>query len=426
MNNRDPFVFRTSDYGQTWKNISSNIPKSPLSYAHCVREDPARKGLLYVGTENALYVSFNDGEGWRPLQNNLPHAPVHWIEVQPHFEDLVVATYGRGFWILDDLTPLHQLDETTLAGEAHLFEPRSAYRFASISPPMSQPEDNAAGTNPPYGASINYYLKAERDKETVVKIEILNAQGETIRKLDGTKKAGINRIWWDLRHDGIEPPKLHTGAEGAPDIKPGPEGRTLVTWAFGVERGPLVAPGRFTVKLTVGDNEFQQPLDVLKDPNTAGTLADIQEQNQMALELLQNLETVAEMINEVELIRKQIHGIQELLGERDDIEDVIEKSKDVDEKLDELAGHLYQRKLTGGIQDSLRWPIQLFAKVANLAADVESADFPPTNQMKEVHAMYKRQIAERQSEMETILGTELSALNALLRSKNISNIITDL
>ncbi len=166
MNNRDPFVYKTSDYGQTWKNISSNIPKSPLSYAHCVREDPARKGLLYVGTENALYVSFNDGGEWHPLQNNLPHAPVHWIEVQPHFKDLVVATYGRGFWILDDLTPLHQLDETTLAGDVHLFEPRPAYRFASISSPMSQPEDNAAGKNPPYGASINYTLKVEPDKET--------------------------------------------------------------------------------------------------------------------------------------------------------------------------------------------------------------------------------------------------------------------
>jgi photosystem II stability/assembly factor-like uncharacterized protein len=426
MNNRDPFVYKTSDYGQTWKNISSNIPKSPLSYAHCVREDPARKGLLYVGTENALYVSFNDGEEWQPLQNNLPHAPVHWIEVQPHFKDLVVATYGRGFWILDDLTPLHQLDETTLGSDVHLFEPRSAYRFASISTPMSQPEDNAAGTNPPYGASINYYLKTEPDKETAVTLEILNAQGETIRKLDGTKKTGINRVWWDLRHDGIKPPKLHTGAEGAPDIKPGPEGRPLVTWAFGADRGPLVAPGRFTVKLTVGDKALQQPLEILKDPSTAGTVADIREQNQMALALLEDLETVAEMINEVELVRKQIHGMQALLKDREGVEDVIDKSNEVDGKLDELAGHLYQRKLTGGIQDPLRWPIQLFAKVANLAGDVESVDFPPTNQMKEVHAMYKQQIAERRSQLETILSTDLAALNDLLRSKSISNIITDL
>ncbi len=199
-----------------------------------------------------------------------------------------------------------------------------------------------------------------------------------------------------------------------------------MTWAFGVDRGPLVAPGMYTVKLAVGDKELQQSLEILKDPNTAGTVADIREQNQMAMELLEDLETVAEMIDEIELLRKQINGMQALLKDKVDVEDVIEKSKEVDDKLDELAGHLYQRKLTGGIQDPLRWPIQLFAKVANLAGDVESVDFPPTNQMKEVHAMYKRQIAERRTQLDTILGTDLAALNDLLRTKNISNIITDL
>ncbi|MBI4544829.1 MAG: sialidase, partial [Gemmatimonadetes bacterium] len=119
MNNRDPFVYKTIDYGRTWKLITNGIPKSPLSYAHCVREDPVRRGLLYLGTESGLYVSFNDGESWQPLQRNLPHAPVYWIVVQEHFNDLVVATYGRGFWILDDLGPLQQLTPEVAAADAH-------------------------------------------------------------------------------------------------------------------------------------------------------------------------------------------------------------------------------------------------------------------------------------------------------------------
>ena len=109
VNNRDPFVYRTADYGRTWKSIAGDLPRNVLGYAHCVREDPVKKGLLYLGTENAVYFSPDDGQHWMPLQSGLPHAPAHWLTVQEHFSDLVVATYGRGFWILDDITPLREL-----------------------------------------------------------------------------------------------------------------------------------------------------------------------------------------------------------------------------------------------------------------------------------------------------------------------------
>ena len=134
-----------------------------LSYARTICEDPVRRGLLYLGTENAIYVSFDDGENWQPLQNNLPHAPVSWITVQEHFNDLVISTYGRGFWILDDITPLQQATPQVLASDAHLFPPRPAYRFRPITAPSTPYDDPTVGENPPYGASINYYLKA-RDR----------------------------------------------------------------------------------------------------------------------------------------------------------------------------------------------------------------------------------------------------------------------
>ncbi len=125
----DPFVYKTEDYGASWRSLAADIPRSVFSYAHVVREDPTRPGLLYLGTENSLYVSFDDGGRWLPLQGDLPHAPVYWLEVQPHFNDLVVGTYGRGFWILDDVTALQQLGDEVLASDVHLFDPRPAYRF---------------------------------------------------------------------------------------------------------------------------------------------------------------------------------------------------------------------------------------------------------------------------------------------------------
>ena len=146
-----------------------------LSYTKVIVEDTKRPGLLYVGTENAIYVSFNDGDDWQPLQNNLPHAPVSGIVVQEHFGDLVVGTYGRGFWILDDLTPLQQLTPEAMASAAHLFAPRDAYRFRPITPPSVPYSDPTEGTDPEYGASINYWLADAADEAPTV--EIVNADG---------------------------------------------------------------------------------------------------------------------------------------------------------------------------------------------------------------------------------------------------------
>ena len=188
VNNRDPFVYKTTDYGETWRAITNGIPRSMLSYAHCIREDPVRRGLLYLGTENAIYVSFDDGENWQSLQTNMPHAPVYWIAVQEHFNDLVIATYGRGFWILDDLTPLQQLTPQVLSGDAHLFAPRAAYRFRDITQEASAFNDPTAGQNPPYGAAINYYLRTPPAGD--VTVSILDGQNQVVRTLARAEGGG--------------------------------------------------------------------------------------------------------------------------------------------------------------------------------------------------------------------------------------------
>ncbi|MDH5589524.1 MAG: sialidase, partial [Gemmatimonadota bacterium] len=190
LGNTDPWVYKSDDYGRSWRSLARGLPRSVFSYAHVVREDPTREGLLYVGTENGLYASWDDGSSWHPLQGDLPHAPVHWLTVQPHFNDLVVSTYGRGFWILDDLSPVQQLDPGVLASTVHLFRPRAAYRFLRREGAASQPADPAAGENPEYGATLDFYLAEAPADDATLTIE--DEAGTVVRTLPVSAHAGAS------------------------------------------------------------------------------------------------------------------------------------------------------------------------------------------------------------------------------------------
>lgn len=432
VNNRDPYVYKTTDYGETWKSISSDIPKSVFSYAHCVREDPVRKGLLYLGTENALYVSFDDGANWVALQTNLPHAPLHWMVIQEHFSDLVVATYGRGFWILDDITPIQQLTPQVLKSDVHLFTPRPVYRFRSVTRSQSFPNDLCFGRNPPYGASINYYLKIPPKGD--VRITILDANGQEVRSIRGAKRPGINRVWWDLRHDRPKQPKLRTKPPGNPHVWEEKRFKAfaregwmpLISWGIrGGLIGPLAVPGDYTVKLEVEGQEFTQKLTVKKDPNTAGTEADIQTQVKMALKIQDNINTVVNAINQIEWIRKQIYDLTEILKGDDSAQMVITAAQELDKKFIGVEGHFFQKILAEGDLKSFRAPVKLYSQLALLAGDVAngSADFPPTTQMIEVFEELKKELKEAQGRLKELIDKDIPAFNNLLKENNISHII---
>jgi len=421
VNNRDPYVYRTEDYGKSWKSISSDIPKSVFSYAHCVREDPVRKGLLYLGTENAIYVSFNNGDNWQPLQINLPHAPVHWLTIQEHFNDLVVATYGRGFWILDDITPIRGLTPDIVASEANLFSPRPAYRFRPITPPSSQAEDPSAGVNPPYGAAINYYLKSATEDE--VKIIISDESNQIVKTIDGTKEPGINRIWWDLTYEPSKEIKLRTRPLYASHIKVGPEGWRPLPAVLGSQVAVLAPPGNYTVKLAVGEQEFSESLVVKKDPHSAGSEADIQKQVKILLEIRDNMNTLADMINRIEWIRKQIYDLEALLKEDKESSAIVDAGKALDNKLIALEENFFQMKLTGRGQDFLRWPSKLAHKIPMLAYTISVSDFPPTSQQEEVHRLLQEQLNAHNDQLTVLLDKDLAAFNSLLRDSDVSHII---
>lgn len=418
VNNREPFVYKTGDYGRTWRAITGGIPRGPLSYAHVMKEDPVRRGLLYLGTENGLYLSFNDGDLWQPLQNNMPHAPVYGLAIQEHFHDLVVGTYGRGFWILDDLTALRRLAPDVTARDAHLFPPRQAYRFQAVEPPMSSFYDPVVGQNPPYGASIHYWLKAASQDSVAVSIQ--DAGGKTVRSFKAPAQAGVNRVWWNLRFEQSKEARLRVSPPHAPWIRVGPEGIP----APGVGRFAMLAPpGTYTVKISAAGQELTQPLTVLRDPTTAGSESEIAAQTQTVTDIVSDLDAAVDMINTLEAVRGQLFALKTVLAPDSAAADVRAQADSLDRKLASVEERLFQMRVTGRGQDLLRWPMRVAEQLGYLAQTVASGDFAPNAPQREVHQELKSELGAARDQFNRVINQDLAAFNTLLQQRNIQGVI---
>jgi len=417
-----PYVFKTEDFGRHWTTITTGIPSSPVSFTRNVREDPVRPGLLYLGTENALYVSFDDGAHWQPLQTNLPPAPMYWIQVQPRFNDLVVGTYGRGIWILDDVTPLQQLTAEVTAADVHLFEPRPAYRFQPITAPFAMFDDPSAGADPPYGASLDYWLKSAPDSAVNVKIRIVSAAGDTIRTIDGKKEAGINRVWWDLRTDLTTQMKLRTKPLYAdwvqmPDSgwRTAPEGR----WSF------LAPPGTYSVVLDVGGTSYTTSLEVIKDPHSEGSETDIAAQMTVLRQLRDDMNAVAGMVNRIEWMRHQVNELRARLEDTKDsaqVADVSTAADSLDAHLVALEGKMIQLKLSGTGQDDTRWPMMLASRIAWVVGNIATGDFRPTDEDLEVQQILEGRLADYRGQLDALINGELARFNQVLAQRNLAGV----
>lgn len=436
LDDPQPYVFKTNDFGKSWRAISSGLPRSVHGYVHVIREDPVRQGLLYAGTENGIFVSFDDGENWTALQGNLPHAPVYWLTIQETFNDLVVATYGRGFWILDDVTPLQQIREELFDSEAHLFAPRSAYRFRYREAPMSQPGDPAAGENPEYGASIHYYLKSETSDR--LELSILDAQGRVVRRLgksdedhsreveeaDLFRTPGIHRLHWDLRYQQAKKPRLRMAPVEHSHVEIPKRG-----WREQVEASawaPLVAPGTYTVQLKLADRQWTETLEVLKDPNSEGTVEEIGQQTDVLLDLYRMTNEVVDFINELEWIRKQLDDLKPRLPESAPNNTLLENLQELKGKVVELEEIFIDLRLTNAGQDTLRWPRRLYSKITSLAAWIGQSDFAPTQQQMEVYELHRRSLSAVRTRISNLREQEIRRFNALLRENDIPHVQTGL
>ncbi len=412
-NDRNPYIYRTTDFGKTWVKVVTGIPVSQLSYAKVIHEDPVRKGMLYVGTENAIYVTYDAGDHWIPLQNNLPHAPVSGIVVQEHFNDLVISTYGRGFWIMDDIGWLQQLDASVLAKASHLFPVRAAYRYRPITAPSTSYDDPTAGEDPEYGATINYHLSAAA--KATPTIEILDATGALVRTLRGPNAAGINRLAWDLRDEPSLEVRLLTSPLYAEHIIAGPQGRV----APGTNRlSILMPPGQYTARLTVDGQVQTQTFEVRKDPNSAGTVAEIAEQVRSLRGLKQQLNDAAVAVARVENVRLQLQQVVRMADA-----DAVRQLRALDAKLLDAEMKLVDLRQTGTGQDGVRFGSRLISKMGYLSNGVSTSDFKPTNQAVEVQSVLTSENQAAIRELDALLRTELPPLNQALEAKQLPKVV---
>ncbi|HEV2352318.1 MAG TPA: glycosyl hydrolase, partial [Terriglobia bacterium] len=415
-----PYIFKTSDYGKTWTAITAGIPEG--SYVHAVREDPKRKGLLFAGTESGVYVSFDDGARWQSLQMDMPTVPVHDLTVNN--DDLVIATHGRAFWILDDITPLRQFT-TDVAGEAvHLYAPRPAYRPGTGG--GFRPR-GAVGQNPPGGAVIDYYLKSAPGPKEEVTLEILDGKGKVVRKFSSKEKkaaggglasefpgfqrrgeklpveAGLNRFEWDMRY---EKPTAIVGA---------------ASWG-GRPTGPEALPGMYQVKLTAGGKTFTQPLEIKLDPRLKTSQEDLVKQFELMTKITASVAEAHDAVKQIRDLHAQIAALKKRLTDQPHGKDLIAAGDQLDKKMTAVEDEIIQSKSKSS-EDPLNYPIKLNDKLMALGSTVESAETAPTKQSYEVYDMLRGLLDAQLAKWKEIQSTDMAEFNKLLRKDDVPNIM---
>jgi len=406
-----PYIYRTTDYGKSWTKIVKGLPQN--TFVRAVREDPRRKGLLYAGTETGVFVTFNDGAHWQSLQLNLPVVPIHDLVVKE--DDIVVATHGRSFWILDDLTPLHQINDEVANSHSFLFEPRDAYRMRG----QGFPRPNV-GQNPPSGSVLYYYFKQK--PETEITLEFLDEQGNLIKKFYSKRKekeaegpsrrfpgeeasqsppaeAGMNRFIWNMRYPD---------AERVPGA---------ILWA-GVLNGPVAVPGQYQVRLTVGEKTMTQAWEWKKDPRLEITQGEFQEQFDFLIKICNKITDINRAINMLRDVKNQIDGLSKRIKGHDKAKEVIEAGMKLKEKLKSVEDELIQSK-SKSRQDPLNYPIKLDNKIAALVRVVASADASPTDQSYDLFKEFSAKADDQIEKLKNIMETDLSGFNKLVKESGI-------
>jgi len=411
-----PYIYKTSDYGKTWTRITKGIPDN--TFVRAVREDPKKRGLLYAGTETGVYVSFNGGTDWRSLQLNLPTTPIHDLVIKN--DDLVLATHGRSFWILDDLSPLRQFHDDIANQGVFLYTPSTAYRMHNVE---DVPKPIRVGENPPPGAVIYYYVK-EAPKNGVT-IEILNSAGDVIRKYSSQKtadldeplnpedkkpekqikaEAGLNRFIWDLRYEG---------ASRVPDYY-------LFEYKDGA-RGPFAVPGNYQVRLTVDGKSLTAPMELKSDPRLNVAQADLQKQFELAIQIRDQLSRVYDAVNQIQDVRSQVDGLKRRLP--DTAKPVLTAAGDLDQKLLSVRDDLIQAKIKAN-EDSLAYPQRVDSKLASLALVIsDGTDSAPTEAALHEFDKLKRMADDALTRWADIQRTDLATFQKIVAGQNIQAIV---
>jgi len=393
-----PYLYKTIDYGKTWTKITNGI--NPEHFTRVLREDPKQKGLLYVGTETGMYISFNDGKNWKPFQLNLPIVPITDLAIKE--DNLIVATQGRSLWIMDDLTVLHQLYNTKETANI-LFKPKDTYRMGGESRKGSKTE----GTNHPNGVITYFNLKDYNEKDEV-SLTYFDTKGDTIKtfstkheKKDKLEvKKGANQFVWNMTYDGAE------RLEG------------MILWWASLT-GPRAIPGDYKVSLNVNDESISQPFKVLADPRSESSLLEMQTQFNFIKDVNTSMDKAHKSIKKIRKINEQLSAFESQYKDNEDVKELVEKAKVLKEQFSEIEKALYQTKNRSG-QDPLNFPIRLTNKLGHLNALVSMGDFPPTAQDIAVKNELTKQLDEQLSTFNNLIDSEIKAFNAAFNSKNLN------
>lgn len=404
-----PYLFKTKDYGKTWTKITDGI--DPGHFTRVVRADPKRAGLLYAGTEFGMYISFDDGANWKPFQLNLPIVPITDLTIKN--DNLIAATQGRSFWLIDDLTPLHQLNETIAKSDFHLYKPMPSYRMnGGQAGRRGQPKNE--GLNHPNGVMVHFYLK-DTTKATVA-LEILEMNGTLIKKFstkpdkkekdeDLKVKSGMNKFVWNMRYANAE------GFDG------------LIMWA-GSLTGPKAVPGKYKARLTVNGTPAVTEFEILKDPRTSGTLDDIKAQFDFSIAVRNKLSETHLAIKKIRTAREQINRVTEPMKGKENMKDVNELSKSILDEMKKIEEALYQTKNRSG-QDPLNYPIRLNNKLAALNSEVDGSDYRPTQQVKAVHKELVEKIDFQLDQLRKVMSEKVPKFNELIKQKEVNAVTID-
>ena len=403
FNDFEPYVYKTTNNGQSWTRINKGIPTG--AYARAVREDPNRVGLLYAGTERGTYLSFDTGASWKKMSLNMPMVPI--LDIKVHQNDLLAATSGRGFWILDDLTPLQQLNTSIAISNVYLYQPKEVINAQSF----GTSKNPTIGTNPNPGAGIKYYLKdiAKEDSIALI-VEIKDGEGNLLRTYSSdaekknhqtTKQSGMNVIYWDLK---TEPIKVSQGV-----MPGGPSGELA---------GYTVGPGTYSIELSYGDYNQSQVLIVKPDPRDDVSLQAIEMKLSTVKSLYKEVDALYRGLDNLQEVREQIEQMNNRMP--DDIE-INEMGDEIMEKINSVENDLISPKQKA-YQDIINYENKLDLQLYELMKTIDNNTPPMTNGEKELAKELLDQWHGVKTNLDVIINEDIGSFNQLLRDKDVQYI----
>lgn len=406
-----PYLYKTNDYGKTWTLITNGIKDN--YYTRVVRTDHERQGLLYAGTEWGMYISFDDGTSWSPFQLNLPITAIRDLQVRDN--DLIVATHGRSFWIIDDLTPLHQLTPEVRETEFYVYKPDISYRMEQ-SGGWSEPNTKLVGENHPNGVLINYYLNAYNEKDTV-QLDILETNGTLIQRFATNTKedklnpaaakplkvnAGGNRTVWNMRYPGFK------AFEG-------------MIFYSSPNRGPKAVPGTYKVRLTYNGESKEQTFEIVKDPRLTNTQKEYQDQFDFLIAVRNEVSRANEAIIKIRGIQKDLKYLKEKTKDNAELQKLI---ADYETELSVIENNIHMTK-NQSRQDPLNYGIRINNRLAFLLADSQRGDYPPTRQAQDFFKEVTQELNQEINALKNLIEKRTTMVNEKVDQENIKMITSE-